>query len=447
MDLVKTAGEIFLAYDIRGIFEKTINREVTERIAGAVAQYPYSTLCIGYDGRFSSPSLQDAFFEGLKRYGGNLRITSIGMAPTPVVYFTTWKEGYDLGVAITASHNPPEFNGFKFVKKDGYSFSDLQGLKEKFLSLKERKGNPEFFYDNNALKKYSDFLNYKFSDLSLFGKTVVTESFYGATSLLFPWFFKKFGAESIPLHAEVRGDFGGLKPEPDASTISFLSEKVKEEGAVGIGFDGDGDRSVFVDENGRMLSSAKASVLFSRQTLENHPGSKILANVECSSLIKKEVEERGGELIWTPVGHTIMEEIMKKEKAMLAVEPSHHYYFADIFPFSDGIVSALKLFQIIENGSLASLANTIEDYPMQRIGFSFSTHKEKDEKMKSLEERLKKDYKCNLMDGIKIFLTDSDWVLIRKSNTEPKIRLTAEAKTKSDLEKILKDFSDIVKSV
>lgn len=450
-DLTNIANEIFLAYDIRGIYGKTINPEIAERIGGAVAQYaPFKSICIGYDGRDSSQILLESFMNGMKKYGANVEVTNIGMVPTAVTYYTTWKEGYDFGVSITASHNPPQFNGFKFALRSGLSFGDLQGLKSKFLSLKNtEQGKVVVKQDDSAIAKYNNFITNKFSNVSLFGKKIATETYHGVMGILFPWFFVNIGAETLSLNPEVMGDFNGLEPEPKPETIVPLSNLIKEKNYdFGIAFDGDGDRCAFIDDKGKMLSNAKASVLFVHQLLEKYPGSKVMANVECSSLIKHEVEKKGGEIIWSPVGHTIMEEIMYKEHVMLAAEPSHHYFFADIFPFSDGLVGALKMCQIIlEKGKLSDIVDKIPSYPMRRIGFSFASHSEKDEKMNKLKSFLQKDYECSLIDGIKIFLNESDWVLIRKSNTEPKIRMTAEAKTENDLEKILTEFSDIFKSV
>jgi phosphomannomutase/phosphoglucomutase len=433
---------VFRAYDIRGVYGKDLTEEVMENIGKALGTFleGNKTVCVGYDVRNSSESLYKAFCSGLLSTGCN--IIFIGLIPNPILYFYSWKSNI-FGAYITASHNPKEWNGLKLVRPDGISFIDeLKDLKKIYESQNFLKGKGNLTEDN-ALEKYKKFLMDKIGKVT--GKVVV-ESF-GATGTIILDMLREFGLEVIGLHDKIDGNFYGFKPEPKGENMKMLRETVKREGAdFGVAYDCDLDRSVFVDETGKELNGSMMTPVFSEYILKKEKG-PILVTADCSSEIEKRVKKMGGTVIWWRVGHGFIEQKGMEENVLFSAEQSSHFWFNKFYHFSDGILTTLMAAKLLSetDEKLSELVNKTKINPMEKMYIDVKTDKNKLRIMDEINKRYPDA--LNIMDGVKIMLNDTEWVLIRASQTTPKINLCIEAKTEDSLKKIREEYTTMVNSI
>ncbi len=434
---------IFRAYDIRGIYGKDLTDEVMFDIGRALGTFlrGKESVAIGFDSRPSSHNLFKALSKGLISTGCN--VISLGLVPNPFVYFYAWKNKV-YGAIITASHNPKEWNGLKIVKPNGVSFiREMKKLKKIFKSKKFVRDNGKVTKDN-AKKLYEEFLLRKFNNVN---KKIVAE-FFGSVSSISLSTLKKVGLKVISLHGRVDKNFFGFKrPEPKGKNLVFLRKKVKKTKAdFGVAFDGDGDRSVFVDDRGRELNGSILNAIFIDYILRKKKG-KVIITADCASEIENIVKKLKGKIIWWRVGHGFIEEKCLKEKALFAGEQSSHFYFNEFYPFSDGIIATVYLGKILseKNRKLSDLVDEINLRPIEKLYINVRTD---ENKMKILEVVKKKYPKAlDIMDGIRIKLNKEEWVLIRASQTMPEINLCVEAKNKKRLREIVKKYTKFIKNI
>jgi len=433
---------VFRAYDIRGIYGKDLTDEVMKRIGKALGTLleGNKTVCVGHDVRNSSESLYEAFSAGLLSTGCNIKF--LGLIPNPVLYFYSFKHKV-LGAYITASHNPKEWNGLKLVRSTGVSFiEELEDLKKIYQSEKFIQGDGKVTSDN-AIEQYKNFLKEIIGEVR--GKIVV-ESF-GGTGVVALNILKDFGLNVIGLHDKIDGNFYGFEPEPQGENMKMLREAVKKEEAdFGVAYDCDLDRSVFVDETSRELNGSMMSPVFAEYILNKEKG-PILITADCSSEIEKRVNDLGGRVVWWRVGHGFIEQKGLEENVLFSAEQSSHFWFNRIFPFSDGILATLYLGKILSetDKKLSELVNKTKINPMRKIYIDVDTD---DNKLRIVKEISKKyPDALNIMDGVKIKLNDTEWVLIRASQTTPTINICIEASSEERLEELIDKYTDLIKSV
>ncbi len=451
---------IFREYDIRGVYGKEITEDIAYLIGKAVVSLVNketgnvpSKISIGMDARLSSESLKAALIDGVTDCG--VDVIDIGLCPTPVQYFSLFRLPVDGGIMITASHNPPEFNGFKIsIKREtifGEKIKDLKVILENndFLIL-GTKGSVE---KNNIIDEYINFMTGHFRSLE--GLKVAIDSGNGTAGVVAPRIFRSLGAEVIELFSEPDGTFPNHHPDPVIEeNLADLKDAVIENNAhVGIAFDGDADRIGVIDEKGEIVYGDRLTILFARDILENQKGAKIIGEVKCSKVMYEEIERMDGVPIMWKTGHSLIKKKMKEEGALLAGEMSGHIFFNDkYFGYDDAIYAALRLVEIIKKSG--------EPYGLQRLlkGIKkvFTTPEIRidcpDEEKFMIVERFKSFFKpgdCCTIDGVRINFPKG-WALLRASNTQPALVLRFEAETKEDLEdikKIIKQrLSEILKT-
>jgi phosphomannomutase/phosphoglucomutase len=359
-----------------------------------------------------------------------------------MVYFYAWKNKV-YGVVITASHNPKEWNGLKIVKPNGVSFiNELKKLEKIFQSKNFIRGKGKITKDN-AKKLYEKFLIRRFNRIN---KKIVAEFFGGVSSVALS-IFRKMGLKTITLHARMNKNFSGFRrPEPKGKNLIPLKKKVKKMKAdFGVAFDGDGDRSVFIDDKGRELNGSILSAIFVNYILRKKRG-KIIVTADCASEIEDIVKKLNGKIIWWRVGHGFIEKKCLEEKALFAGEQSSHFYFNEFYPFSDGILATIYLAKILSesNKKLSDLVGEMNLCPMEKLYINVRTDKNK---IKILE-KLRKKYPraLDVMDGIRIRLNKKEWVLIRASQTMPEINLCIEAKNKKRLKVLVRKYTKMIKN-
>lgn len=433
----------FKAYDIRGIYGKELTDSDAEIIGKAVGTLiENEEYVVGYDARTHSPKLFENFVQGINSTG--VDVVSVRMQPNPVVYFNGYINKLP-GTVITASHNPPEYNGFKFFRPNGSSYTnELDKLKEIIKSKKFKEDN----HGHVAEIDYglSDYIEYLSSRIKIENKIkVVAECFNGVAATIVPYIFETFGIDCIPINNKIKGDFGGLRPEPKGENLNLLRKTVvKEKADFGIAFDGDADRGVFVDNKGNEHMAAVPGLMFIKDILSRETG-EIIATVDCPSAIAKTVEERGGKIFWNRIGHGFIEENLVNRKSLFAVEQSSHFYFNKFYPFSDGFLAALRMAEILSKSEkkFNEISEEMEYNPTEKIYIDAGN---RDKKLKTVEN-LKKNFPeaIDAVDGFKVLLNDTEWVLIRTSQNLPEVNLAIEAKSKENLKKLTSKYSKMIK--
>jgi len=439
---------IFRAYDIRGVYGEDLNEEVAELIG-----LGYGTLLgnkgklvVGRDVRLSGEALANAVARGLSRAGCD--VLDLGMVTTPMVYFSAMHFEVDGGVQVTASHNPPEWNGFKLVKPGGATLSAGAGMEE----LKDIILNNRFKEAENrgriekvdALTPYIDFIASKFhldGDL-----TIAVDYSNGATTIPLPRIAEKLGLKIKAINDVPDGRFPAHLPEPNEETLKGLQKFVVEVGAdFGAGFDGDGDRVVFVDERGRIVPGDITLAIYVKH-LEKK--GKVVFDVSSSNALREIILEVGCEPVEMRVGRAFILNAVREQNAVIGGEKSNHFYFPEIWGFDDAIYATLRMAEIIlkSGKKLSELVDEIPHYPSTPIRTYECADEIKWEVVKEIAEQYRsRGLEINTIDGVKAYFEDG-WVLIRPSNTMPQIKMTAEAKTEERLKKIVGEAEDLIKA-
>ncbi len=434
---------IFRAYDIRGVFGRDLTEEIAEKIGKGFGTYiKGKEVVVGRDCRLSSSALSSALIRGLTSVGCD--VTDIGMVPTPVVYFSMIHYKKNNAVMITGSHNPPEYNGFKLCK-DSYALygDEIQEIRKILES-----GN--FIEGSGTVTRKdvtNDYVNFIKERISLRRRLkIVIDAGNGTGGEISERIFRELGCDVIPLYCEPDGSFPNHHPDPTIDEfLNDLIETVKRERAdIGIAYDGDADRVGFIDDKGRIIRGDQSLILFSREILRKHKGSKIIFEVKCSQAVIEDIERNGGIPIMYRTGHSFIKKKMKEENALLAGEMSGHFFFADnYYGYDDAIFASARMAELLSR-SEKNLSEIISDIPRYISTPEIRIRCRDDEKFRIVEsivEKFKREYSVITVDGARIQFKDG-WGLVRASNTEPALILRFEAKTKEELNRIEQIITD-----
>ncbi len=443
---MKLDNSIFRAYDIRGIYGETLTEDIMEKIGMAlgtmmIRQNMGKDMLVGNDIRKSSPSLSKSFIKGMRSMGIN--VVDVGTTSFGVTLYSGWVLKKDVTAYITASHNPPQWNGIKFFDKDSIGFFE-ENNKEIGRIISE---GDYIEYDGKlgGLKKvdksgdYIEFLMEKFHFEN--PVKVIVDCGNGSTSVIAKELFNSF--ENIDVEIifdEIDPSFSDRGADVKKKNLEKLSQTVISKNAdIGVGFDGDGDRVGVVDNVGNVLPSEKVMVIISEH-MKKDGKNDVVVNVEASMTIEKMLGDDVN-VHRIPVGHTYMMQNVMKYGAIFGGEPSSHYVIPDYLPFDDAVVAALKLIEIVSENelSISEIGKNIPNYPKTREAVKCED-KLKFTVIENLKDKLSKKFEnVNTLDGIRIDM-DNGWALIRASNTSPVIRLTVEADNEQTLEKMKLEF-------
>ena len=436
---------IFRAYDIRGIIDKELTPQVIKKIGKAYGTFlgGKGTVVIARDTRRDGEQFKKALAEGIVSSG--MDVIDIGMQCTPVLNFYCTLSNANAGAQITASHNPPEYSGVRFRKKDGTGFPDaVPKVKEFFF-------NENFLKGKGAIKKINEtipqeeYIKYVLDKIKIKKRiSVVLDPGNGATSGFAKKIFEEAGCDVIVINDEPSSEFPGRGPNPTPKMLFDLGQEVRINNAdIGIAFDGDGDRVAVVDDEGEVLSADEIGSFIIKERLSHNKGNVVI-NVECSKAVEEVIEQNGGHAVYTRVGDAFLAEAVKKNNAVFGMEASNHFTIPSIFPFDDGILVGLYIVKILSgmNNSLSEIKKTLPKY--NKTSAKIKCNDElKFKVISNLKERLKTKYKIIDIDGVRINLGNG-WVLIRASNTTPFIRITVEGKTKKETELLFDKFKAIL---
>ena len=443
---------VFREYDIRGIAGQDFDEADITRLGKAMATHitrkGFRNIAVGRDCRATSDAYQEALVAGL--LSGGIHVTDIGVCPTPVLYFAVHRYELDGGIMVTASHNPPEYNGFKSMLAGASVFGEeLQEIRQ----LMERG---DFDIQAGGGVKTADVLpaynRFILKDIHLeTPPKVVIDAGNGTGGVVAVPLLESLGCEVTPLYCEMDGSFPNHEADPTvAENLEDLIRTVKKTGAdVGIGYDGDSDRIGVVDADGNILYGDQLMVIFARDILERHPGATFISEVKCSQTMYDDIREKGGNPIMWRTGHSLIKQKMKETGALLAGEMSGHMFFADrYYGFDDAIYATARLLEILDRTKKpvrALLDGIPETFNTPEIRVECPDDR-KFAIVEALTESFRKTHEVIDIDGARILFADG-WGLVRASNTQPALVLRFEATSAESRDRIRKTVEETLREI
>jgi phosphomannomutase len=442
---------IFKAYDIRGIYGKDLNEEIAYKIGRSFVTYlNCKKVLVAKDTRLSTPSLSEALIRGITDQGAD--VLDVGLSTTDMFYFAENYTGTESGIMVTASHNPGQYNGFKLIREKAGPIGAGSGIEEierifheGNFTDPEKKGTVT--QHESLVDKFVESVKSRIDIKALKPLKVVMDAGNGMAGLVAPKMFANTPIEVIPLYFELDGNFPNHEANPLLEeNRQDLIAKVKETGAdFGVGFDGDSDRCFFVDDKARFIDGDFITGLIGAYLLEKNPGATIFYEVRCTRYIKDVVERAGGKTFMWQVGHALAKPKMKEIGALFGGEVSGHYYFLFDDYYADN--SSLPVFLIAE--MISKTGKKFSELMAEKDNYFISgeinsTVKDADKVMQEVEEKYGPKGKIVRIDGLSI-IGDTWWLNIRKSNTEPLLRLNCEADSQENLNKLRDDVLAIIR--
>ena len=443
-------GRLFGTNGVRGVVNAELTVEMVTRLAASAAEVLGEELAIGRDGRTTSPMLRDAAVAGLLSQG--CTVHDLGVLPTPALQYAVKTLRLDGGIMVTASHNPPEFNGVKTVAADGVETSreTEDRIEETYFA-----GGPEpapwdrvgKVIEGDALGLYMDAV-VKQVDSSVVKAaqlSIAIDPGSGVAALTAPEIARRLGCRVFTINAEIDGTFPGRNSEPRPDNLSGLSELVRTSGVdLGIAFDGDGDRSIFADERGAVYYGDRSLALLAKAYMETHPGAEIVTSVSSSRAVQDVVEAAGGRVIWTPVGSVVISRAMVEGGVMFGGEENGGIMYGPHQAVRDGsMIMALVLELIARTGKpLSRLFAELPQYAQAKDRV-ICPNELKERTLEALNKRVKA-YRIETIDGLKLCYDDGAWILFRPSGTEPVFRLYAEAATQERAQELVDENKRLI---
>jgi len=446
---------LFGTNGIRGVVNKELTPEMTIKIGSAIGTFfKHAKLLVGYDARTSSPMLARAIIAGLNATGCDVLFA--GMAPTPALQYAVKNHKIDGAVIITASHNPPEYNGIKVVWNDGIEISREQEIEIENMFFEEKME----YADWNKIGKTSeiqgiidDYIEAIKRHVDVTGITkkhfhVVVDAANSVGNLTAPRLLRELGCKVTTINGNIDGTFPGRPSEPRPENLKDLALTVKAIGAdLGVAYDGDADRSIFVDEHGEIHWGDKTFALVEKHFLKENPGEKIVTPISSSTLVKDIADAYDGEIVWTKVGSVTVSQTMKKLNAKFGGEENGGIFYGPHQSVRDGAMATALILDIMAKIG-EKLSKLLGEQPKYFIAKG-KVQCPEEVKEKALEKLVKQVQSLNIstIDGVKIWFEDKSNILIRPSGTEPIYRLYAEAKTEEKAKRLVNEYTLKLKKI
>ena len=449
--------KLFGTNGVRGVVNKELTAELALKLSMATGTYfEGADLTVGCDGRVSSPLFLDVVCSGLASVG--CQVWNLGMITTPALQFLTKDWGLKGGVMITASHNPPEYNGLKVMGNKGVELPHEQELKIERIYFQSKWKLADWNKVRQPLPVAEKFAGYVQSILENVdgippqpNLKVLVDAANGVSVLSTPLILEKLGGKVSILNGTIDGTFPGRMPEPTPEHLKETSRILPSLHAdFGVAHDGDGDRAVFLDEHGSVCWGDRTFALIVKDFLENYPGQKIVTPISSSQMIEEIAEKYGGEVVYTPVGSVYVSNLMLKINAKLGGEENGGIFYAPHVAARDGGIATAMIYKIIAE-TRKPLSRLVGELPKSyivkdKVPCPDSIKAEVTEAIRNLPRK----GKVLDIDGIKVWIPPRSWILIRPSGTEPIFRILAEAPTKGKALRIVDEYkgklSHIIKS-
>ena len=444
--------KLFGTNGIRGVFGKTLTMHFISEITLSLATFfKKGPILVGYDGRDSSPVISKIVCSSLSSAGFDCGIA--GLVPTPCLQFATKSLGYKGGIMITASHNPPQYNGIKTTAQDGVEISRKDELKvEEFFFKKDWKITTHKLgtiqKEERTIETYSDGIKSHIDTQKIESRKfrIVLDLGNGAQAITAPELCKELGCDVITINEKIDGSFPGRGPEPTPENLQQLSKQVIESKAdFGVAFDGDGDRSIFCDNEGKILTGDRSALLLSKFILERNPRSTVVTTVNSTSRIEEVANKTHSKVIRTKVGSVEVSREMVSKKAIIGFEENGGFMYGKHNQVRDGSMTMAIALNLLAN-SAKTMSEEIKLLPP-----SFTTKSKvecsKEEAAKIIQTLNKEEGKKDITDGIKIVFDKSKWVMVRPSGTEPIVRIYAESNSQENLDELFTKYMEKIKSI
>jgi phosphomannomutase/phosphoglucomutase len=446
------APEIFKAYDIRGIVDKTLTADAVRAIGQAIGSEARArnqvAIAVGRDGRLSGARLAAALAEGICAAG--VDVIDVGCVPTPLSYFAAFELGTNSAISVTGSHNPPDYNGLKIV----LGGETLHG--ELIQDLRRRIAEDRLASGHGSVRQADvrpAYLKRIVDDVKLTRPLkIVVDCGNGVAGELAPELFRRMGCEVVELFCEVDGNFPNHHPDPSKpENLKDLIRTLKETDAeLGLAFDGDGDRLGVVTKAGEIIYPDRQLMLFAADILMRNPGAPIIFDVKCSRHVAASIRRQGGQPLMWKTGHALIKAKLKETGAPLAGEMSGHMFFKERwFGFDDGLYAAARLLEILSRWPNAN-------WPLEHLPNAMSTPelnlKMQEGEPHTLVEKLQEDSRFPgareiiTIDGVRAEYADG-FGLARASNTTPVVVLRFEADNAAALARIQAEFKAAIAAV
>ena len=444
-------AKFFGTNGIRGVFSEDLTLEFVHDMTLAIGTYfEKGTVLIGFDGRESSPVISKVVSSALNSIGIDCNV--VGIVPTPCLQFAVKTLGYSGGIMITASHNPPQYNGIKPTAKDGVEISreDELVVEDIYLQkswIKETENWGITGKEERAIEIYLKGIASQVDSKLIESKNfkVVLDLGNGVQAVSAPDFCKMMQCQTLLVNQNIDGKFPGRGSEPTPQNLSELSQTVTENNAdFGIAFDGDGDRSIFCDNKGNILTGDKSALVLTQHILKKNLNSVIVTCLNSGSNIEVLADKFNSKVIRTKIGSVEVSRKMIHTDALIGFEENGGYMYGKHNQVRDGCMTLALMLDLLTTGK--SLSDEIASLPP-----SFTT-KDKvscsPENVSKLISSLKEEFpSSDTTDGIKITINPKNWVMIRPSGTEPIVRVYAEAESQEKLDILMSEYLNKVKSI
>jgi len=443
--------KLFGTNGVRGVFSEDFTLEfVNDLVMSLAAYFKQGKILVGYDGRHSSPIVAKVVSSALN-YSG-LDCYMAGLVPTPCLEYATKKLGYDGGLMITASHNPPQYNGIKPVASDGVEISreDERKIEQIFAEKNWIKASTfgKSFEETNVISTYIDGIISLIDIDSIKAKKfkVCLDLGNGAQAVTAKKLCENLDCDVHAINEEINGDFPGRGSEPTPQNLDELSKLVVDTNSnFGIAFDGDGDRSIFCDETGKILTGDSSALVLCDYLLQQYPNSQVVTCLNSGNIIENIVEKTNSHVVRTKVGSVEVSRRMVNDDALVGYEENGGFMFGNHNHVRDGAMTLALMLDLLSKSQL-DLSQNIKNLPP-----SFTTKTKIEcslEKSKIVISELLKEFPdSNTSDGIKIQVDKDNWVMIRPSGTEPIIRIYGESNSQQNLDSLISNFVEKTKSI
>jgi phosphoglucosamine mutase len=445
---------LFGSSGVRGLVNVSLTPVLAARIGLAVAtsSKPKKAL-VAHDTRASGLMIENALVSGL--LAGGVRVNCLGVVPTPVLAYLTKTLVADVGVMITASHNPSQYNGIKIFDCGGIAYNEEKQKEierivkdERFKVMDWRNVGEALLIDESHY--YTEMVQ---KTVKLYKKWhIIVDPGCGATCYIAPSVFKNLGCKATAINAQPDGFFPGRSPEPNPESLHSLARIVRQSDAdVGIAYDGDGDRVAFVDEEGNFVDFDRVLAAYAAHVAKKAHGKTVATNVEASMCVERMVEAEGARVVRTRVGDVYVAEAIEQRKAVFGGEPCGAWIHPQCHYCPDGILSSVLLLKALEekDKTLSEFISEVPQYPTLRENVACEDdvkHKVVEEAEDGLRSVFPRFDHVSTVDGVRLALEDG-WILVRASGTEPVLRLTVEGETPRKAREIMKKGVAVVQEL
>lgn len=454
MQYTENNSRLFGTNGVRGIFGDTLTLNlIIDLVHSFGTYYGYGHIITGSDGRKSSPILSQVVQATLNSDGRD--VADAGYIPTPCLQYSTKKGGYAGGIMITASHNPPEYNGLKPIAKDGVEISREDELtieriyRDKSFAKSSMFG---FTYRQEVLESYINGV-ISLVDSEKIRKRkfkIVMDLGNGVQALVAPTICKNLGCKIIPINGNIDGDFPGRGSEPTPENLVQMSSIVTKLGAdFGVAYDGDGDRSIFCDNQGEVKWGDRTGALLVKYLLsEKHRTADVVCPVNTTAVLSKIVEELGSAVSYTKVGSVEVSREMINKKGLLGLEENGGFMYGVLNEVRDGAMTTALMLEMLAstNITLSNMFSTLPTVYQYKTKFCFSDPSKVEKIIQSCMNH-GNPTKVETLDGVKIWIDDETWIMIRPSGTEPILRMYAESTDKALMNSKVKEYSTLIEEI